>query len=181
MFFVVWFPPQKLWCLPNRSTPHHKSASFVHFLSSIYFFLWNFLTDNFLLLNKYAWGIYMCNFWRQDNYIWTNVKVLFFHWLCKPRCSLDLLNYIINKSCNFLVWVPNSLINFVSPKPYPELRLGFLAAAAAAAAGISWKMSFSKFVKKNHKVKKNWKKFQMYEKSWKHRLPLLFLAHFFNK
>ena len=78
--------------------------------------------------------------------------------------------------------------------PYHELRLGFL--AAAAAVGISWKMSFSKFVKKKsqneEKLEKNKQNilkleskkmgsFQMYEKSWKHRLPLLFLAHFFNK
>ena len=52
--------------------------------------------------------------------------------------------------------------------PYPELRLGFLAAAAAAAAAATAaepqpqvfheKCHFQNLSKKNHKVKKNWKK-----------------------
>ena len=42
-------------------------------------------------------------------------------------------------------------------QPYPELRPKFLAAAAAAAAGILWKMEISKLVIKNHKDKKNWR------------------------
>ena len=72
--------------------------------------------------------------------------------------------------------------------PYPELRLRLL--TVATAAGILWKISFSKYVKKKsqskdklEKIKLESKKlgsFQMYENSWKNRLPLLFI-HFKKK
>ena len=89
----------------------------------------------------------------------------------------------------------NMMSGFTVPRTAADissrsLSLSRIRSRRTAAAGISWKMSFSKFVKKkNHKVKEKLEKnkqnifkleskkmgsFQIHEKSWKHRLPFYF-------
>ena len=92
---------------------------------------------------------------------------------------LHNMNFRLKISSKFMLWrniknsgYPlyhfNSIHHFdikfckcISFSPYPELRPKFLAAAAAAAAGIFWKMEISKLVIKNHKDKKNWGKLSL--------------------